>query len=165
SPFGDVASEAAGAWLAGKLRAADLAGLRSMDAVTITNGAASAGWLPFGTIDGHTLKGQLVDVFDRGEQAKVPTLAGFNSGEIRSLRVLLPPPPADAQTYEKQIRERYRDLAESFLERYPSTQIEESMLATTRDALYGWTAERIVAKQTSASVPSFLYYFDHAYPA
>jgi para-nitrobenzyl esterase len=165
SPFGDVASEAAGVWLAGKLGVADLARLRSMDAVTITNRAASAGWLPFGTIDGHTLTRQLVDVFDRGEQAKVPTLAGFNSGEIRSLRVLLPPPPADAQTYERQIRERYRDLAEPFLERYPSTQIDESMLATTRDALYGWTAERIVAKQTSASVASFLYYFDHAYPA
>lgn len=165
SPFGDVASEAAGVWLAGKLAVSDLAGLRSMDAVTITNAAASAGWLPFGTIDGHTLTRQLVDVFDRGEQAKVPTLAGFNSGEIRSLRVLLPPAPVDAETYEKQIHERYRDLAVPFLERYPATQIEESMLATTRDAMYGWTAERLVSKQTSAGVPSFLYYFDHGYPA
>ena len=165
SPFGDVASEAAGAWLAGKLGVSDLAQLRAMEAATITNGAASAGWLPFGTIDGHTLERQLVDVFDRGEQAKVPILAGFNSGEIRSLRVLLPPAPADAQTYEKQIRERYRDLAEPFLERYPATQIEESMLATTRDAMYGWTAERLVSKQTAARVPSFLYYFDHTYPA
>ena len=39
------------------------------------------------------------------------------------------------------------------------------MLATTRDALYGWTAERLVAKQTAAGVPSFLYLFDHGYPA
>jgi para-nitrobenzyl esterase len=163
--FGDVAGEAAGLWLAGKLGASDLAGLRSMDAMAITNGAASAGWLPFGTIDGRILRRQLVDVFDRREQAKVPILAGFNSGEIRSLRFLLPPTPADVATYEKQIRERYADLSDAFLERYPSSAMQESMLATTRDALYGWTAERLVSRQTAVGAPSFLYYFDHGYPA
>jgi para-nitrobenzyl esterase len=108
---------------------------------------------------------QLVDVFDRGEQAKVPILAGFNAGEIRSLRFLLPPPPADAQAYEKEIRARYGDLATGFLEHYPSSNVPESMLAITRDAMYGWTADRLVAKQTAIGAPSFLYYFDHAYPA
>ena len=39
------------------------------------------------------------------------------------------------------------------------------MLATTRDALYGWTSQRLVIKQTAAGVPSFLYLFDHGYPA
>src|SRR6185312_3776826 len=165
STYGDVAGEAAGVWLAGKLGAGDLAGLRSMDAVAITNGAAGAGWLPFGTVDGRILTRQLVDVFDRGEQAKVPILAGFNNGEIRSLRFLLPQAPADAATYEKQIRERYADLSGAFLERYPSNAVPESMLATTRDALYGWTAERLVARQTAVGAPSFLYYFDHSYPA
>jgi para-nitrobenzyl esterase len=163
--FGDVAGEAAGVWLAGKLGVSDLAGLRSMDATAITNAAASAGWLPFGTIDGRILTRQLVEVFDRGEQAKVPLLAGFNSGEIRSLRFLMPQAPADAATYEKQIRERYGDLSGAFLERYPSSAMPESMLATTRDAMYGWTAERLVAKQTAIGAPSFLYYFDHGYPA
>jgi para-nitrobenzyl esterase len=163
--FGDVAGEAAGEWLAGKLKATDLAGLRSMDATTLTNAAAATGWLPFGTIDGRVLPRQLADAFDRGEQAKVPILAGFNSGEIRSLRVLAPQPPADAATYEKQIRERYGDLADAFLKQYPSSDLLESILATTRDALYGWTAERLVQKQTAAGKPSFLYFFDHGYPA
>ena len=79
SSFGDVASETSGVSLAGKLGAADLAGLRAMDAVAITNAAVSSGWLPFGTIDGRILPRQLVEVFDRGEQAKVPVLSGFNS--------------------------------------------------------------------------------------
>ena len=164
STFGDIASEAAGVWLAGKLDAADLTALRAMDASAITTRAAGSGWLPFGTIDGRVLPRQLVEAFDRGEQAKVPILAGFNAGEIRSLRALMPPAPADAATYERQIRERYGNLADAFLARYPSNRIEESMLATTRDALYGWTAERLVAKQTAAGAPSFLYYFDHGYP-
>jgi para-nitrobenzyl esterase len=164
SPHGDIASEAAGVWLAGKLGAADLPALRAMDATAITKATATSGWLPFAAVDGRILPHQLVDAFDRGEQAKVPILAGFNAGEIRSLRVLLPPAPADAAAYDKQIHERYGPLAEAFLARYPSSQLAESMLATTRDAMYGWTAERLVAKQTTAGAPSFLYFFDHGYP-
>jgi para-nitrobenzyl esterase len=163
--FGDFAAEAVGVWLAGKLGVSDLAGLRSLDAAAITNAAAQAGYLPFGTVDGRVLPRQLVEAFDRGDQAKVPILAGFNSGEIRSLRYLVPQPPADAATYEAQIRERYADLTDTFLKQYPSSDLLESVLATTRDALYGWTAERLVAKQTAAGAPSFLYYFDHGYPA
>jgi para-nitrobenzyl esterase len=95
----------------------------------------------------------------------VPILAGFNEGEIRSLRFLLPPPPADAAAYTSEIRARYRDLADEFLARYPADTISESMLATTRDALYGWTSERLTAKQTATGASSFLYYFNHGYPA
>ncbi|MFN6933822.1 MAG: carboxylesterase family protein, partial [Tsuneonella sp.] len=35
----------------------------------------------------------------------------------------------------------------------------------TRDALYGWTAQRMAAAQARSGVPSYLYYFDHGYPA
>jgi len=162
---GGVAAEPVGPWLAEKLGAGDLPGLRSMDAVALTEGAAAAGFFPFFVIDGRVLPRQVIEMFDRGEQPKIPILAGFNSGEIRSLKVLLPPAPADSTAYEKQIRVSYGDLAESFLQQYPAADFAESMLATTRDALYGWTAERLVAKQTAAGVPSFLYYFDHGYPA
>lgn len=82
--------------------------------------------------------------FDRGEQAPVTLLAGFNSGEIRSLRILAPPSPATAWESETSIRERYRDLADELLRLYPSTNLQESIWATTRDALYGWTSERLV---------------------
>ena len=163
--FGGVAAESAGLSLAQKAGAADLAGLRAMDAQALTTVAAGTGFSPFFVIDGHVLTAQIVDVFDRGEQAKVPVLAGFNSGEIRSLRSLMPPPVADAAAYEKEIRARYADLADTFLALYPSSHVEESMLATTRDALYGWTSQRLVIKQTAAGVPSFLYLFDHGYPA
>ena len=43
--------------------------------------------------------------------------------------------------------------------------MQESILATTRDALYGWTAQRLVRKQAALGMPSFLYFFDHGYPA
>ncbi len=165
SQFGDVPAEDVGAWLAGKLGVIDVAGLRAMNAGALTEAAARAGYAPFGTIDGRVLPRQLVDVFDRGEQARVPLLAGFNSGEIRSLRFLAPPPPKDAAAYTALIRERYADLADAFLELYPSTDLAESVLQTTRDSIYGWTAERLVRKQTALGIPAFLYFFDHGYPA
>ena len=116
-----------------------------------------AGFFPFFVIDGRVLPRQLVDVFDRGEQARVPLLAGFNSGEIRSLRVLAPPVPADAATYETEIRERYADLADAFLKLYPASDCRRASGRPRATALYGWTAERLVTKQTAAGVPSFLY--------
>ena len=165
SPFGDPPAETTGIRLAGTLGAKDVAALRAMDAATLTAAAARAGFAPFGTIDGHILPRQIADVFDRGEQARVPLLAGFNSGEIRSLRVLAPPAPADAATYVALVRERYADLTDAFLALYPASNVAESVLAAPRDAIYGWTAERLVRKQTALGVSAFLYFFDHGYPS
>ena len=121
--------------------------------------------MPFAAVDGHVLKAQLVDTFDRGEQAPVPLLAGFNSGEIRSLTVLAPPVPKSAAEYEQVIHDRYGDLADAFLKLYPSGNMQESIFATSRDALYGWTAERLARKQTAIGQHAYLYLFDHGYPA
>ncbi|MGA2050078.1 MAG: carboxylesterase family protein [Terracidiphilus sp.] len=163
--FGTPSAEQSGVKLAAALHAPDIAALRAMDAEKLALAAPGTGYAPWGTIDGHVLLRQLVDVFDKGEQAPVPLLAGFNSGEIRSLRVLAPQPPANAAAYETTIRSQYGDLADEFLKLYPSTNMPESILATTRDALYGWTAQRLVRKQTALGQPSFLYFWDHGYPA
>ncbi len=162
---GTPSAEASGLALSRKLEVRGLARLRAMDAQALTVQAALSGFMPLGNVDGKVLPLQPVAAFDRGEQAPVPILAGSNDGEIRSLRFLLPPRPADAAAYEAEIRKRYGDLADAMLQRYPSTDLDASMLATTRDAMYGWTAERLVRKQTALGQPSFLYYFNHGYPA
>ncbi len=163
--FGAPSAEETGTKLAAALHATNVAALRAMDAQALTDAAAAAYFAPFGVVDGHVLPRQLVDVFDRGEQARVPLLAGFNSGEIRSLTFLAPPAPASPAEYERIIRERYGDLADAFLRLYPGSNLHESILATTRDALYGWTAERLVTQQAALGLPSFLYLFDHGYPS
>ena len=158
-------AEAAGSQVMEAVGARDLAGLRAMDAEKLTIEAATKGYGPWGTIDGKTLTRQLVATWDHGQQAKVPVLAGFNAGEIRSLPVLLPPAPASAEAYEAAIRARYGELADPFLRLYPSSNIKESLLATTRDALYGWTATRMAIGQTAIGQSAYLYLFDHGYPA
>ncbi len=136
-----------------------------MDARALTDQAGAAGFAPWGAVDGQVLTGQLVDVFDHGQQAPVPLLAGFNSGEIRSLTFLLPPAPSSPAQYEALIRAHYGDLADAFLSLYPSSDVHDSMLRTTRDALYGWTAQRLAIKQTALGQPAYLYLWDHGFPA
>jgi para-nitrobenzyl esterase len=158
-------AETIGGFVAAALKAPDIAALRAIDAETLTTVAAKGGFVPMPTVDGHVLPAQLVDIFDTGQQAHVPLLAGFNAGEIRTLRALLPPKPADAAAYEATIRANYGDLADAFLHFYPASDIEDSMLEATRDGIYGWTADRLARLQSAAGQPAYLYYFDHGYPA
>jgi para-nitrobenzyl esterase len=165
SRYGAPTAEASGTQLAAAVHAPDLAALRAMDPVALTRAAAAAGFGPWGVVDGHVLPEQMADAFGAGRQARVPVLAGFNSGEIRSLRVLAPPVPASQAAYEAAIRQRYGELADAFLRLYPAHDMAESILAATRDGLYGWTAERVARAQTALGQPAYLYLFDHPYPA
>lgn len=158
-------AETAGAALADRLGAPSLEALRDLDTAALVGSDARSPWIPLGVIDGRHLPRQPIEVFDRGDQADVPLLAGYNEGEIRSLRFLLPPAPADTESYEREIRARYGDLAEAFLRNYPSADLDASRLSATRDALYGWTSERIVRDQTALGQAAFLYMFNHGYPA
>lgn len=162
---GHPSAESMGTWLQGQLNVPDVAVMRDMEPASLVNRATRAGFLTWTTVDGKLIPYQIAETFDRGEQAPVPVLAGFNSGEIRSLRRLLPPAPSTKSAYEEKIRQQYGDLADVFLALYPSDNVDESMLATTRDALYGWTAERLARKQTLLGRNAYLYLFDHGYPA
>ena len=151
---GTPSAESAGVELARKLEIRGLPRLRAADPQELTVKAAMAGYMPLGNVDGKVLPAQLVEVFDRGEQAPVPILAGFNEGEIRSLRFLLPPPPADAASYEAAIRAAYRDLGCAMLERYPLHDIDAAMLGTTRRALRLDCRAAVRSRPRSASRPT-----------
>src|SRR5690606_9376073 len=78
---GTPSAEDTGVELARKLKVRGLPRLRATDAQELTVQAAMAGYFPLGVVDGQVLPAQLVEVFDRGQQAPVPILAGFNEGE------------------------------------------------------------------------------------
>lgn len=158
-------AEEEGVKLATALGAPDIASLRAMEPRQLALDASAAGFSPFGAVDGAVLPDQLVNIFDRGEQARVPVLAGFNDGEIRSLIFLAPPLPGSPAEYETAIRERYGDLADEFLRLYPASDLQTSLYSAVRDALYGWTAERLVRDQSALGLPAYLYFWDHGYPA
>ena len=163
--YGMPSAEQIGTSVEKAVGAADLRALRAMDAKTLTLAAVKAAFRPTGTIDGWALPRQLVDIFDRKEQARVPVMAGFNADEIQTLIRLLPPLPASSETYESEIRNRYGDLAPEFLRLYPGSDIKAGMMAAVRDAIFGWSAERLMRNQAAVGAPSYLYFFDHDYPA
>ena len=163
--FGLPSAEATGSALARSVGAANLAVLRRADPQALVAAGRRVRFIAQPVVDEAVVPAQLVDIFDRGEQAKVPVLAGFNSGEVRSQRALVPPAPADAATYEAEAARRYGDLASAFLRLYPASDREESLLAATRDAVYGWATERLVRGQARAGQPAYLYLFDHCYAA
>lgn len=163
--FGMASGEEIGLEVARKVGAADIAALRAIDADTLNALPPQGGPIPQATVDGWFLRDQLVTVFDAGNQADVPVIAGFNSDEIRSLPNLAPPVPASAAVYEQTVRAGYGDLAARFLELYPAADLEGSIFAARRDAIYGWSAERLAVKQAERGASSYLYYFDHSYPA
>jgi para-nitrobenzyl esterase len=109
--YGMRSAEDTGTTFAKHAGADDLSALRAMNADELTQASVTGRFWAQGTIDGTVLPKQLIDTFDAGEQAKVPLLAGFNSGETRSQKLLLPPAPATANLYETEIARRYRDLA------------------------------------------------------
>jgi para-nitrobenzyl esterase len=163
--YGMPSGEQIGLTVGAKLNAPDIKALRAVDAATLNALPIQGGPVPQATIDGWSLTRQLVDTFDAGEQARVPIMAGFNSGEIRSLRGLAPPVPTSAAAYQTAIRAVYGDLADRYLELYPASDLEDNILAATRDAIYGWSAQRLVATQARLGIPSYLYFFDHRSPA
>lgn len=158
-------AEEIGTKLEKHLHATSLEALRAMDATAVNLASLKAGYLPTGTIDGWALPLQLVDTYDRKEEAHVPVLMGFNAGEIQTLPGFLPPVPSSRAVYEQEIRKRYRDLAPEFLRLYPARNVKASMMAAGRDAIFGWGAERIVRDEAAVGEPSYLYFFDHDYPA
>lgn len=162
---GHPSAESEGLRIAEAVGVDELSQLRSMDASELTKRAAAIGFRTYPTIDGKVVPRQLVDVFDEGAQAPVPILAGFNSGETRSLRMLVPGTPSGKEEYEREIRERYGEVADVFLRVYPSESLDESLLQATRDALYGWTTQRLAEKQTAIGHPAYIYLFDHGYRA
>jgi para-nitrobenzyl esterase len=159
--FGLPSAEAIGQHLSEALDAPTLEDLRAMDAQALVDASTRQRFISQGTIDGWSLPVQVLDALEEGRQARVPLLAGFNSGELRSQRALLPPIPESATAYEETIRCGYGNLADDFLRLYPVSNLNQSTLDTFRDAIYGWAVERLVAEQSRDGLPAYLYIFDH----
>jgi para-nitrobenzyl esterase len=163
--LGLPSAEAAGTALAEAAGAADAKALRAADVVKLFQAGLATGWRPEPVIDGVVLKRQFVETFTRGEQAKVPVIAGFNEGEIRSLPYLMPKVPDSRSAYEADVRSRFGAKAAEFLAVYPGADPKADVMASIRDGIYGWTAQYLVRRQAAAGQPAYLYYFRHSTPA
>ena len=163
--FGLPSAEDAGTAMAAAAGASTAAALRAVDLAALFQAGLATGWQPEPVIDGVVLKRQFAEVFARGEQAKVPVLAGFNEGEIRSLLYLMPKAPDSQPAYEADVRRRFGAQASDFLAVYPGVDPKADVMASIRDGLYGFAAQYLVQQQAAAGAPAYLYFFRHSTPA
>ncbi|HEY5759027.1 MAG TPA: carboxylesterase family protein [Steroidobacter sp.] len=159
-------AEAEGEALAKLAGASNAAALRAADPVKLFMAGLATKWGPEPVIDGVVLKRQLFETFAHDEQAKVPVIAGFNEGEIRSLLHFMPSEvPATQAAYEVDVRRRFGTEADAYLAVYPGVNPREDVMASIRDGACDWTAQALVRKQSEVGQPSYLYYFRHSTPA
>lgn len=163
--YGLPSAETIGTTLFSALKIETLDAARAMDPQVLTDQAMRMRYGPQGTIDGVNLPDQLNILFDSGQFSKVPLLAGFNSGESRTYKALLPTLPENAESYEQAIQARYGEISADYLNLYPANDMAESALGVARDNIFGWATERLVKRVSEQGAPAYLYLFDYCYPA
>jgi para-nitrobenzyl esterase len=114
-------------------------------------------------VDGYSLPESVADIFAEGKQNDVPTLTGCNAGEGGAV----PHPDVTAAAFEKQARQRYREMADEFLKLYPAANDERARLAQNeiswdqeRVSMYLWAVNRAKTAKTKA----YTYFWEHALP-
>ena len=111
--------------------AGTLAALRAMTAEQIQDAAAKAQGLRFSTaLDGYFLPKSVTAIFEAGEQAKVPLLAGSNTQE-QSARSVLGEGDPTPETLADAIRRFYGDNAGGILKAYAATTTDQVYEAAT----------------------------------
>ncbi len=162
---GLASAEAMGTALAETANASNAAMLRAADPAALIRAGLANRWQSEPVIDGVVLERQLAETFARGEQAKVPVIAGFNEGEVRSFPFLVPAIPESRSAYEAEIHCRFGAHASDFLAVYPGIDPKADILASIRDGLHGWSAQFLVRRQAAVGQPAYLYFFRHSTPA
>ncbi len=118
-------------------------------------------------LDGYFLPKTLVEIFEAGEQAKVPLLAGSNSEE-QGARSILGQNEPTVENFTAAVRRLYGDNADKILKVYAPTTPEEVMeaathLASARFIAYGtWKWTELQA--ANSGKPVYRYYYTRPRP-
>jgi para-nitrobenzyl esterase len=108
-----------------------LAALRAMTAEEIQEAVTKVQGIRFSTaLDGYFLAKPLAAIFEAGEQARVPLLAGSNTQEQAARSVLGAGDPTP-ETLANAIRKLYGDKADGILRAYAATTTDEVYEAAT----------------------------------
>jgi para-nitrobenzyl esterase len=82
------------------------------------------------TLDGYFLPKSPMAIYEAGEQAQVPLLAGWNSEEMTYMVIMGQEKPT-VENYKKAVQKLYGENAAEVLKLYPATNEEEVIQAAT----------------------------------
>jgi para-nitrobenzyl esterase len=158
-----AAAEQNGVKFAAAGGAANLAALRAMSAEQIQELLPKAQGIRFGTaLDGYFLPKTVTEIFEAGEQAKVPLLAGSNTHE-QGPRAVLGNGDPTPETLANAIRKFYGDKATDILKAYSASTTDEvweaaAHLASARFVAFStWKWSELHMKTGGHPVYRYLY--------
>jgi len=146
-----------------------IAELRKMTAQQILELSANHEWELFPVVvDGYLFPKSPSEIYAKGEQAKVPLMAGWNSMEGNGAGFFGKDEPTK-ENLAKAIKRMYPDKAEAMLKAYnPATDAEALQVATemASDAFIGFgTWKWIDVHARTSAKPTYRYYYERPRPA
>jgi para-nitrobenzyl esterase len=162
-------AEQKGVQFADKMGVSSLKALRALPADKLLE-ATSEDWysrFPV-TLDGYFLTERPQDTYQKGEQAHIPLLAGWNSAEM-DYHALLDKDAPTVTNYEKAVRRIFGDSSVYIFKQYPAptdNDVKQAAtdLASDRFIAFGtWKWIDLHAK--TSGKPVFRYLFSHPRPA
>ena len=160
--------EEGGVKFATEVGAGSLAALRAMPAEKLLEATAKPGvaWF-WPVVDGYFFPKSPSEIFEAGEQARVPLMAGWNSEEM-NYRALLGQDPPTPENYAKAVQKVFGDKAPEVMQAYPATTEEEVMRAATDlagDRFIGYSTWKLLdVHARTSSQPVYRYYYERPRP-
>ncbi|WP_316795410.1 carboxylesterase/lipase family protein [Pedobacter agri] len=118
------------------------------------------------TVDGYFLPKFPTEVFEAGEQIKVPLLVGWNADEVPSL-AFYRLKRATPENFYKRVRKIYGEDAAEVLKYYPVTTKEQAKIAGAKlgsDWLINFGTWRLAELHAKSNAPVYRYLFDQPHP-
>jgi len=150
-------AEAVGAKSLAELRAKPADELLQAAAAKFGNGFA------FGpNADGYYLPADAVSIYSKGEQGKVPLLAGWNADEGKA-QVLLSPQKTTAASFKAMAEKRFGAAAAEFLKLYPASNDDEAIVSAetlSGDDFIAFSTWKWMDLHSKSGAPVYQYRFE-----
>jgi para-nitrobenzyl esterase len=167
SPVSLADAEQSGLKFADIAGAGSLAALRDLPAGKLLEAAAGHEWELFRiAVDGYFFPKSPLEIYNAGEQAKVPLLAGWNSEEM-NYRALMGKDTVTKENFTKAVQKLYGDKATEVLNVYQATTSDEVTQAATdlaSDRFIGFSTWKWTDLHSTTAQPVYRYLYSRPRP-
>ncbi|MFT3828000.1 MAG: carboxylesterase family protein [Chitinophagaceae bacterium] len=151
-----------------RVNAESLAALRAINGDSLMNAAAKFGVFRFSsTVDGYFFPKSPYAIYEAGEQARVPLLAGWNNEEM-NYRGIMGNEKLTVENYTKVVQRLYKEDAETVLQLYHpanDAEVEEVATALAGDRFIAFSTWKwIDLHNRTSGKPTYRYLFERARP-
>jgi para-nitrobenzyl esterase len=165
-PSSQADADAAGAALLKEAGIASLADAMTMDADSLQKLLPPKGMANV-VLDGYFMSESADAVFEKGEQAQVPLLAGWNSLEAHPMQAIQGKAPT-VQNYKNALKAQFGDKTDEIFEAYGITTDEDVLsqkgFNLVSDLFTGFPTWKVCDYHAKSGLPVYRYHYMHPRP-